>query len=133
MIYTKVSVKNHVVENITEITINTFEKKIYDKENFILYLYAKTCKYCTDFEPELDVALGDNGLFAYKIQNDKNDLYRDYLKQQLGERYQGTPAVYFYINGEIYEYVVGTQDRSILKNYIKKYKEDYYEQLKSEE
>lgn len=114
-------IKAKVSEHIGELTSEEYEKKIQDRETFILYLYADSCKYCEKFEPVLDKSLGELNLDAYKIQNDKNDDYRNLIKSKLGERFQGTPAVYFYVGGEVKEYLVGTQDISIVKKYLEAY------------
>lgn len=124
-IITKYSLPNEA-EYIIEITDKTYLKKLDEKEKFILFLYADSCRFCAKYEPILNKVLKETNIYAYKLQCDKNDSYLKILKEKLNERYQGTPAIYFYINGQVEEYLVGTQDANILKNYLNMYKSNYF-------
>ena len=55
---------------------------------------------------------------CYEIEYLEN---KDVLDEKIGEKNQGTPAVYFYINGEIKDYFIGTQDSSVMSDYLQKY------------
>lgn len=110
----------YIPKNLVEITDSTFIEKIENKEDFILYLYGDTCKYCEKFSPIFDITLKNNNLTAYKICSDRNDDYFNTLSEKLAEKFQATPAVYFYKDGEIVDYFIGLQNEDIIQKYISK-------------
>lgn len=107
-----------VCNNIIDISAEDYMKKISDKESFILYVYSDSCKYCDKFKKNLDKVLSNNKSQSFEIEYSTN---RDILENNMGDKMQGTPAVFFYINGEIKEYFVGSQDSSVVLQYLQNY------------
>lgn len=121
-IYIYVKDKNYlyIPNNLIETTDLQLNEKINNEDKFVLYVYGDTCKYCEKFYPILDKVLQENNVKAYQICSDKNDDYFNMISQVLAEKFQGTPAVYFYENGKIIDYFIGIQDESIIQKYIDK-------------
>ena len=105
-------------KNIKEINSENYKQKIEERENFILYVYSDSCKYCDKFKRVFADMLLKNNNMCYEIEYLEN---KDVLDEKIGEKNQGTPAVYFYINGEIKDYFIGTQDSSVMSDYLQKY------------
>ncbi|CAD5897035.1 putative thioredoxin [Carnobacterium maltaromaticum] len=111
----------YVIKNLKEIDVEKFERKTENKEDFILYVYGDTCKYCEIFSPKLDKILKSKDMIAYKYSSDRNDKQFKFISEHLEDKFQGTPAIYFYENGKLVDYFIGDEDKSKINIYIDKY------------
>lgn len=113
--------------SITEITYKDLEKKLENKESFILEIVQDGCSNCESFSPKFDKVLTKHNLTAVSINRAK---LSDIDSTKLDNLYNitGTPTVIFIENGEepsILRRIIGDVDQekiiSKLKNagYIK--------------
>ena len=84
--------------NIKEISLNEFNKKIENKENFVLYVGNEGCHNCVSYEPKLKEVLKEYNLTIYKLDNSK--LSEDEFNK-LNEKFSvsGTPTIMFITKG----------------------------------
>lgn len=98
----------------------TLEQKVTDKENFVLYTYGEYCSYCKDFAPTLEGYLQDNKYKINSIVTDTDEENYDVVKKVIGEKFQGTPAIYVFKDGEVLDYMVGTKTTEELTAFANK-------------
>lgn len=101
----------------TMMTVSDLEQKMNDKESFTVYLYSPTCSHCIEFNPILEKFLTDNNYKIGKLNVD--DGYSD-LSRLLGDKFQGTPSIFTFKDGEIQDYSVGKKSAEELVKYQKK-------------
>ena len=84
---------------ITEISIDDLNKKIENKESFILYIGSAKCSHCKDYRPKLNEVVKEYNLTVYYVDISKLD--NNQLKN-LSKiiSYNGTPATAFIEDGE---------------------------------
>ena len=85
--------------NIKEISLNEFNKKIENKETFVLYVGNEGCHNCVSYEPKLKEVLKEYNLTIYKLDNSK--LSEDEFNK-LNEKFSvsGTPTIMFITKGD---------------------------------
>ena len=85
--------------NRKEISLNEFNKKIENKENFVLYVGNEGCHNCVSYEPKLKEVLKEYNLTIYKLDNSK--LSEDEFNK-LNEKFSvsGTPTIMFITKGD---------------------------------
>lgn len=87
--------KNDTVKNIT---IQELEKKINNKETFMLVLTQTGCSHCEQYLPELSRTLSLHNLVAYELNITNLD---DEGKKTLSQyaNFSGTPTTIFFTDG----------------------------------
>lgn len=103
---------------IEQLESEDFEKKIKGKENFFIYVYSDFCENCKEFYPNYTEFLDKQDIISYQINSDNN---KDFLIKELADKFQGTPAVYFYKDGVLVDYFLGNQPEKIIKKYVKEF------------
>lgn len=85
--------------NIKEISFNEFNKKIENKETFVLYVGNKGCHNCVNYEPKLKEVLKEYKITIYKLDNSK---LSENEFNKLDEKFSvsGTPTIMFINEGE---------------------------------
>ncbi len=101
-----------------ELNDSEVSKKIEQRENFIVYLYREDCKICKRFSPVYSKILEEKGMKSFSVDTEKNPIF---LEHELGDLYQGTPAVYFYKAGKLEDYFIGNQPQDVIKDYLSKF------------
>lgn len=87
-------------QSYIEISYETYEQKMENKEDFILFIGSTTCSHCQDFKPVLENVITDYDLKIYYI-----DLYKTTKEQ--GDKIwedtflEGTPTIVFISKGKI--------------------------------
>lgn len=108
-------------DSLIQITDTELLDKVKNKEDFILYVYGENCEYCKTFLPKFTNVLNREGFKSLKIPSDKNSAYLDTITNLLGEKFQGTPAVYLYKSGKVIDYFIGDYDENTIKDYLYKF------------
>ena len=70
-------------KNIKEINSENYKQKIEERENFILYVYSDSCKYCDKFKRVFADMLLKNNNMCYEIEYLEN---KDVLDEKIGEK-----------------------------------------------
>lgn len=85
--------------SISEINYSNFQKKIANKETFILEVIQDGCSYCSEFAPKFDKVLSEYEIEAYSL-NLTN--LADAERKEFNNNFQinGTPCVLFFKDGE---------------------------------
>lgn len=84
---------------LIELTYNELEKKIQNKDSFILVYTQTTCSHCIEYKPILKRTLAKQELYAYEIVLDK------LTKEEKGKlndiaNVSGTPTTVFIKDGQ---------------------------------
>ena len=107
---------------ITEITYKDLEKKLQNKESFILEIVQDGCSNCENFSPKFDKILKKYELTAVSINQSKlSDIDSTKLKNLYN--ITGTPTVIFIENGEepsILRRIVGDSEQDKVIEKLKK-------------
>ena len=84
---------------LREIKYNQVEKKIENKESFVLLLSQTTCSHCKDFKPKLARVANKYKVTIYYLETDLlNEEDSTELKSYFN--FEGTPTTIFVIKGE---------------------------------
>lgn len=108
-------------DTVEQISSDQLRRNEENKNDFVLYVYKDSCEFCKEFYPRYKKIIKSDkykGLKYVKINSSQND---QFLKEHLGDNYQGTPAVYFYKEGKLVDHFIGSQDDSVVDKYLKKY------------
>jgi len=113
--------EDEVDSHFIELTIDELEKKVNNKETFILVISQTTCSHCAEYKPVLKQVLADYDLTAYYIEEDKlSDSESGRLKAIANT--SGTPQTVFIKDGaevSTSSRLVGTQQRSKIISRLK--------------
>ncbi len=83
---------------LNEISYKEYEKKLNNKESFILEIMRTDCSACISFKPKLTEVVNKYKVTVYFINTDHiSDSEKDKLFENTG--ISGTPTVIFYENG----------------------------------
>ncbi|EFU18513.1 thioredoxin family protein [Enterococcus faecalis] len=108
-------------DNIEQLSSKQLLSNEKNKKDFVLYVYKDSCEICKEFYPRYKKIIKTDKykrLKYVKINSSQND---EFLKDSLGDKYQGTPSVYFYKEGRMIDYFIGSQDDSVVDKYLTKY------------
>lgn len=64
-----------------EITYTEIEKKIENKENFVLVVSQSTCSHCATYKPKVKIIAEDYGIDIYYIDIDLEENKEEFLKE----------------------------------------------------
>ena len=121
MIYASTTLNKKTEEenkHLVEITYQELEKKVNNKESFILVLTQTNCSHCHEYKPVLKKVLYDYDIYAYEVSTDKLTKEENAKLKDIANA-SGTPTTIFIENGEeknTYSRMVGTQTESKLVN-----------------
>lgn len=84
---------------LNELDYSTLERKVDNKDNFILLIKQDGCSHCQNFTPKFEKVLKKYGITAYYINITKltND---EKVKITKLVSFTGTPIVFFFEDGE---------------------------------
>lgn len=108
-------------DSVSEIKYSNFQKKLANKESFILEVIQDGCSYCSEFSPKFDKVLSKYEVKAYSLNlTDLSDAERN----EFNNNYQisGTPSVLFFKDGEessILNRINGNQDEDMIVSKLK--------------
>ena len=126
LIYAAITIhktQNDDSKYLKEISYAELEKKITNKDNFILVFSRTTCSHCAEFKPILASTLADYDITAYVVELDQlTDEENAKLKDIANV--SGTPTTIFMQNGE----ETTTASRMVGSNHTK---EDIVKKLKA--
>ena len=103
---------------LTELSAEELGTKMEQGEAFTIYVYSDTCNYCKVFKPTLLDYLKENKQSIYQV-NVTNEPEWNQVKGLLGDKFQGTPALFSFTDGKIADYRVGNLPKEELANYAK--------------
>lgn len=85
--------------SVSEIKYSSFQKKLANKESFILEVIQDGCSYCSEFAPKFDKVLTDYNIKAYSLNLTG---LADAERKEFNNNFQisGTPCVLFFADGE---------------------------------
>lgn len=111
--------------SVSEIKYSAFQKKLANKESFILEVIQDGCSFCSEFAPRFDSVLSEHEIKAYSL-NLSN--LADAERKEFNNNFQisGTPCVLFFQDGEeasLLNRINGNQDKD---NIIEKLKVNGY-------
>lgn len=107
--------------SVSKIKYSDFQKKIANKESFILEVIQDGCSHCSEFSPRFDKVLSKYEVKAYSLN--LTDL-ADAERSEFNNNYQitGTPTVLFFKDGEessILNRINGNQDEDVIVTKLK--------------
>lgn len=106
----------------TMLTDQKLKEKVDNKESFAMYVYSDTCIYCKQFNPILTKVLKEQNVKMNKYSTD-NDITE--ARRILGDKYQGTPAMYVFKNGVISDYIIEKQEADKVLDFINRNKAEF--------
>lgn len=107
--------------SISEIKYPDFQKKLANKESFILEVIQDGCSYCSEFSPKFDKVLTKYEIRAFSLNlTDLSDVER----KEFNNNYQisGTPSVLFFKDGtesSILNRINGNKDEDTIVSKLK--------------
>lgn len=94
----KLNFKEEKYSSLININVSELEKKINNKDTFILVLSQTGCSHCEQYLPELNRTLEENDIKAYVLNiTDVNEDDSKKLAQHVN--FSGTPTTAFFIEG----------------------------------
>lgn len=92
--------KKEELENsyLIELTFDELQKKIDNKDTFILVLTQTSCSHCIEYKPTLKKVLAEYDVYAYELPIDKLDK-KEIAKLKDIANASGTPATIFIEEG----------------------------------
>ncbi|MEC2075578.1 thioredoxin family protein [Metabacillus fastidiosus] len=94
------------------------EKKIENKEDFIVYFYSPDCQYCQATTPVLMPVAKEAG-----VHIDQFNLM-EFKEESTGYNITSTPTLIHFKDGEEAERIVGYQNEGTFKNLLAKWKKN---------
>lgn len=107
-------------EVVKIVTPKELDEKLKQKEEFILYVYKDSCEICKEFYPRYEKII-KNDSQSKKYIKINSASHSTYVKNILKDKYQGTPAVYFFKKGVLEDYFIGSQSDNTIKHYLNEY------------
>lgn len=91
--------ENEADKHLIELKYSEFEKKIKNKDDFILVITQTNCPHCEAYKPVLKDVLTEYDITAYeintkKLNEEENAKFREIVA------FSGTPTTVFFRNGE---------------------------------
>ena len=86
--------------NLEEITYNQIQKKINNKEDFVIVLSQTTCSHCAEYKPKVKQVAKKYNITIYYLDYDK---YEEKTMNEIIETFNfdgGTPTTFFYKEGK---------------------------------
>lgn len=83
---------------LKNINLKDLEKKINNKDRFILLISNKDCINCKNFEPKLKSIINDNKIIIYKIDTFYLSV-KEFNTLKNYTSHNGTPTIEFFVNG----------------------------------
>lgn len=110
---------NEDYENIVDISLGQFEKKILEKEDMVVIVTSTTCYYSVEYEPIVDEVFKEMDKKIYRVNitslsSEENDRFRTYYA------YKKTPTIFTIKNGIVKKDLVGQNTKSDLKKWLDK-------------
>lgn len=106
--------------NIIDITISDFENMVYDKEDFVTYIYSKTCLACLNFDEKLAEILKDSDKKVYRITI--TDMSEEEVKRfRTYYSFTSTPTLFVIQNGIVKSDMDATEELETVTNWINEY------------
>lgn len=91
---------------INTITLEEFEQKIANKENFVIDFWAPWCETCTKMMPLVEELAEESNIPFYKVNIDE----QPEMKER--NRIKAIPMILMYARGRTAEFVYGEADKS---------------------
>lgn len=112
-----------IVKTFETIKLNEFNKKIAEKEEFLVYIGRETCPHCQKFVPMLHDITQKQKVDIVYIESDKLDLESDEFKSfQTQYKIESVPFMMAITeNGKSYETLNDTENKKELSEFIKKF------------
>ena len=115
--------KDKMKGSLTEITAEECQKKIENKETFIVFIGKSTCDHCKEYDKNLKEFMKDHGLHMYKVIADSkenvgesfDELYKTYFPNLIT-----VPTTYYIVDGEVVDESVGKRDETQIILWIKR-------------
>ena len=110
---------NEDYENIVDISLGQFEKKILEKEDMVVIVTSTTCYYSVEYEPIVDEVFKEMDKKIYRVNitslsSEENDRFRTYYA------YKKTPTIFTIKNGIVKKDLAGKNTKSDLKKWLDK-------------
>ena len=83
---------------LIKITYNEIQKKIENKDNFVLIVSQSTCSHCATYKPKMKIIAKDYGLDIYYIDYDLEKNKEDFISNF--DLSGATPTTLFFIKGK---------------------------------
>ncbi len=102
-------------KSYTEIGYSEYQKKLENKETFVLYIGSATCSHCQDLKPVLEKVITDYDLEIYYIDLSTLEA-KEYNAVWDDANLGGTPTIVFVANGNIklFPRIEGAVSESVL-------------------
>ena len=109
--------------SLTVISAEECEKKIEQKETFIVFVGKSTCDHCKEYEQNLKEFMKENGLHMFKVVADSKEnssgtfekLYTTYFPDLVT-----VPVTYYIVDGVVVDESVGKRNESQIILWIKR-------------
>ncbi|MDG4498977.1 thioredoxin family protein [Streptococcus suis] len=116
------TVKTEDITTTVSISLEEVNNKIYNQEDFYLYVGRPTCPYCQRFFPNLEKSIKDTQVTVYYLNTDEES--NEHVKNFVSvHNIQTVPHLTFYKNGEKQEYLEKGSQSPIeeIKDFLKQY------------
>lgn len=113
-----------------EITFDSFEKMIEDKESFVLFIGAESCSHCMTYKTTINEVVKEYNVDIKYIDVDRLSTKQDSALKKVAS-YTGTPTTVFIKEGKeesTYNRIVGDRDFEYVVNKLEK--NGYIEKVK---
>lgn len=97
-----------------------FQERIENKDDFVVYVYGERCVYCREFAPTIEGYLREKGYTIDKLEAQTDQENYKIVVEELGDKMQGTPAVYVFKDGKVEDYMVGNQTPEVFEGFAGK-------------
>jgi len=97
------------------------KEKLEKGDDFSLYVYSDTCIHCKEFAPVLQDYLKEKDTKIYRVATTTASEDKA-VKDLIGEKFQGTPSMFSFKNGELKDYFSGSKTKEYLNQYAEKNK-----------
>lgn len=88
-------------KHLIEIKFSELQKKVDNKETFILVLTQTDCSHCMEYKPTLKKVLAEYDIYAYELNISEDKISKeDKAKLKQIANTSGTPTTVFITNGE---------------------------------
>lgn len=107
-----------------ELTLDQFNKKIENKERFVIVLGAASCSACATYKVAMEKVIKDHNLVIYYLDGDKLDIEgQASVKSKVN--YVSTPTTVFFneegVAASTHERLVGAAEYSTIIEYLTKH------------
>lgn len=113
-------------KHLVKLSIPDLQKKVADKDTFVLVVTQSKCSHCASYKPKIKKVLTKHDIIGYEIVLDELDASEKGLLRDIANTEgNGTPTTVFIIDGEEQRTstrLIGDQEESNIENRLRQLK-----------